>query len=260
MPVLRSRPVALVRMEGAIGAGIRHAQWVPVLDGLRRRRRVRAVVVDVDSPGGGAAASDLIHEAVRRLAEVKPVVAFSGNLCASGGYLIAAAATRFVVAPAAAVGSIGVISVRPLAYELMGRAGLAVDVAKSHELKDMGAFWRPPTEAERAREQALVDEYYEMFLSRVETGRHLDRERLRPLATGEVFTGRRAVESGLADQLGTFEDAVTLAARLAGASERTRWYGPRRSWRSRLLGPLGAELAGALEERLYALGVREPRF
>ena len=259
MPVLWSRPVALVRMEGTIGVGIRHSEWVPVIDGLRRRRRVRAVVVEVDSPGGGVAASDLIHEAVRRLAAVKPVVAFSGNLCASGGYLVAAAATRVVVAPAAAVGSIGVISIRPLAYELMARTGLAVEVAKSDELKDMGAFWRPPTDQERRREQALVDEYYEMFLARVEAGRHLDRERLRPLATGEVFTGRRAVEAGLADELGTFEDAVSLAARLAGVRERTRWYGPRRSWRARLLGPLGATLATELHERVLALTVREPR-
>lgn len=247
-------------MEGAIGVGIRHADWVPVLDGLRRRRRARAVVIEVDSPGGGAAASDLIHEAVRRLAEVKPVVAFSGNLCASGGYLIASAATRFVVAPATAVGSIGVISIRPLAYDLMARLGVAVDVAKSDELKDMGAFWRPPTDAERAREQALVDEYYEMFLERVEKGRKLERAALRPLATGEVFTGRRAVETGLADELGTFEDAVRRAAELAGVSERTRWYGPRRSLRSRLLGPFGAGVANEVADRLLTLGARAPRY
>jgi protease-4 len=258
--VLRARPIALLRMQGAIGVGIRHADWVPVLDGLRRRGRVKAVVIDIDSPGGGAAASDLIHEAVRRLAEVKPVVAFSGNLCASGGYLIASAATRFMVARAAAIGSIGVISVRPLAYDLMARLGVAVEVAKSDELKDMGAFWRPPTEKERQREQALVDEYYDMFMSRVEAGRKLEPERLRPLATGEVFTGRRSVETGLADELGTFEDAVKLAARLAGVRERTRWYGPRRPLRARLLGPLGASLADEVNERLLALTVRQPRY
>ncbi len=258
--VLWARPIALLRLQGAIGVGIRHADWVPVFDGLRRRARVKAVVIDVDSPGGGAAASDLIHEAVRRLAQVKPVVAFSGNLCASGGYLIAAAATRFVVAPAATIGSIGVISVRPLAYDLMARLGVAVEVTKSDELKDMGAFWRPPTEKERQREQALVDEYYQLFMSRVEAGRKLAPEQLRPLATGEIFTGRRAVESGLANELGSFEDAVKLAARLAGVRERTRWYGPRRPLRSRLLGPLGASVVDEVNERLLALALRQPRY
>lgn len=258
--MLWSRPLALLRMEGAIGVGIRHADWVPILDGLRRRRRIKAVVIEIDSPGGGAAASHLIHEAVRRLAEVKPVVAFSGNLCASGGYLIAAAATRLLVAPAAVVGSIGVISIRPLAYDLMARAGLAVEVTKSDELKDMGAFYRPPTETERAREQALVDEYYELFLEWVEAGRRIDRDRLRRLATGEVFTGRRAVAEGLADELGMFEDAVAHAARLAGVRERTRWYGPRQSLRARLLGRLGVSVADELEERLLALTARQPRY
>ncbi len=247
-------------MEGAIGVGIRAADWVPVIDGLRRRRRVRAVVVDVDSRGGSASASDYIHEALRRLAEVKPVVAFSGGLCASGGYLIACAARQFVVQPAAVVGSIGVISVRPLAPDLLRRVGVSVDVTKSHQFKDMGAFWREPTEEERKKEQALVDEFYGMFLDRVAAGRRLPLDRLRSLATGEVFTGRQAVDTGLADRLGTFEDAVSLAVEMAGVSRRTRWFGPRRSLRARLLGPLGAGLAEATADRLLALSAREPLY
>src|SRR6266542_793682 len=95
--MLRSRSVALVRMEGTIGIGIRTADWVPVLDGLRRSRRVKAVAIEVDSRGGSASASDYLHEMVRRLAAQKPVIAFTGNLCASGGYLIAAAARTFIV-------------------------------------------------------------------------------------------------------------------------------------------------------------------
>lgn len=247
-------------MEGTIGVGIRASDWVPVLDGVRRRRRVKAVVVDVDSRGGSASASDYLHEAMRRLAEVKPVVAFSGGLCASGGYLIACASRQFVVQPAAVVGSIGVISVRPLAPELMQRLGVSVAVTKSHELKDMGAFWREPTDEEQRREQALVDEFYAMFLDRVRTSRKIADDRLRELATGEVFTGRQAVASGLADRLGTFEDAVALAAELAGVPQRTRWLGPRRSLRARLLGPLGAEMTETAAERLLALGSRQPLY
>ena len=177
-------------MEGTIGVGVRSADWVPLLEGVRRSRRIKAVAIEIDSRGGSASASDYIHEALRLLAAEKPVIAFSGNLCASGGYLIAAAARRFIVQPAALVGSIGVISVRPLAYDLMQRIGIAVRVSKSDRLKDMGAFWRPPTEEEEAREQALVEEYYAMFLERVVAGRGMEPERLRVLVTGDVFTGR----------------------------------------------------------------------
>src|SRR5205807_754346 len=217
--------------------------WVPLLEGVRRSRRIKAVAIEIDSRGGSASASDYIHEALRLLAAEKPVIAFSGNLCASGGYLIAAAARRFIVQPAALVGSIGVISVRPLAYDLMQRIGIAVRVSKSDRLEDMGAFWRPPTEEEEAREQALVEEYYAMFLDRVSAGRSMNPQRLRELATGEVFTGRQAVVAGLADALGTFQDAIDEAARLAGVARRTRWLGPRRTLRQRLLGPGAATAA-----------------
>ena len=258
--MLRSKPVGLLRMEGTIGVGVRSADWVPLLEGVRRSRRIKALALEIDSRGGSASASDYIHEALRQLAAEKPVVAFSGNLCASGGYLIAAAARRFIVQPAALVGSIGVISVRPLAYDLMQRIGLAVRVSKSDRLKDMGAFWRPPTEEEEAKEQALVQEYYSMFLERVVAGRGMDPDQLRALATGEVFTGRQAVASGLADRVGTFQDAIDEAAGLAGVARRTRWLGTKRSLRQRLLGPLATSLADEIWERALAVTTAEPRY
>jgi protease-4 len=255
-----SRPVAIVALRGTIGVAIRPEQWVPLFDGLRKGRAVRAVVVEVDSPGGTVAASDYIYGALARLAAEKPVFAFSGNVCASGGYLIAAAARELVVQPAAVVGSIGVISVRPLAEEFLRNYGLAVGVTKSGELKDAGAFWRKPTEREREKEQALVDEYFALFLERIEAGRRIDPAKLRELATGEVFTGRRAVEVGLADRVGTLDDTVELAAAAAGVPRRSRWYGVRRSLRSRLFGGLTGELADQLSERLLALAEPQPRF
>jgi protease IV len=255
-----SRPIAVLALRGTIGVAIRAEQWVPLFDGLRKRKQVKAVVVEIDSPGGTVAASDYIFGALARLAAEKPVFAFGGNVCASGGYLIAAAARELVVQPAAVVGSIGVISIRPLAEEFLRRYGLAVGVTKSGELKDAGAFWREPTERERENEQALVDEYFALFLERIEAGRKIDPAKLRELATGEIFTGRRAVEVGLADRVGTLDDTIDLAAQAAGVPRRERWYGVRRSLRSRLFGGLTGELADQLSERLLALAEPQPRF
>ena len=259
MSVLRPRPVAVVRLEGVIGAAVRSSEFVPLLEQLRRRRRVKAVVLEVDSRGGSASASDYIYDAVARLDAVKPVVAFCGNICASGGYLIACGARKLVVQPGAVVGSIGVISVRPLAEDLMRRLGLDVAVTKSGRLKDMGAPWRRPTEEEEAKEKQLVDEYFNLFLDRIERGRGMQRERIRELATGEIFSGRQAVAAGLADQLGSMEDAVKLAAETAGVPSRWRWVGPKRTLGSRLIGRFAGQAADALWDRAVAATYPEPR-
>jgi protease-4 len=260
MSWLRPRRVAVVRLEGVIGGSVRTADFVPLFEQLRGRRRIKAVVLEIDSRGGSAAASDYIYDAVARLNAVKPVIAFCGNICASGGYLIACGARRLVVQPGAVVGSIGVISVRPLAEDLMRRLGLDVAVTKSGRLKDMGAPWRRPTDEEEAKEKALIDEYFDLFLDRIEHGRHLDRARIRELATGEVFSGRQAVQSGLADSIGGLQDAIDLAATTAGVAPRWAWAGPRRSLGSRVLGRFVGTVADQLYERALAATFAEPRF
>jgi len=254
-----SRPIAAIALRGTIGVGIRSEQWVPLIDSLRKRSSVAALVVEIDSPGGGVSPSDQIYGALARFAAAKPVYAFSGNLCASGGYLVAAAARELIVQPAAVVGSIGVISIRPLAEEFMRRYGLAVNVSKSGELKDAGGFWRKPTNQELEKEQALVDEFFAMFLERIEAGRKIDPARLRELATGEVFSGRKAVELGLADRVGTIDDAFEAAAAAAQVPNRVRWAGVRRPLRARLFGGLAGELADAFTERLMSLLQPTPR-
>ena len=253
-----SRPVAIVPLRGAIGVSVRATDFIPLFDSLRKRRTVKAVVVDIDSPGGAVSGSARIHEALARLAAEKPVIAFSGELCASGGYLIACAARRFVVQPAAVIGSIGVISVHPVAVDFLRRHGLDVRVTKTGALKDSGAFWRAPNEQDIAKEEALVGEFFNLFLERIESGRKMDPIRIRELATGEVFSGRQGVANGLADQLGDLDDAVELAAREAGVRPRSRWYGVRRPLRARVLGSFASQLADQFEERL--LGTSRPRF
>ena len=138
--------------------GVEHDPRVAtLLNALRRNRRVRAVVLDIDSPGGSAAASEHLYMAARKLAERKPVVAFVRGVGASGAYMLACGATRIVALPGAVVGSIGVISLRPIAVELLRRIGLSIAVSKTGPFKDSGAFYREPTaEAQRKELQSVV--------------------------------------------------------------------------------------------------------
>ncbi|MEK7281799.1 MAG: S49 family peptidase, partial [Chloroflexota bacterium] len=146
-------------------------------------------------------------------------------------------------------GSIGVISLHPMAPALLERLGVKFQVAKGGRLKDMGAFYRESTEEERQKEQALVDEYYEVFVAEVARCRGLEVEQVRPMATGEVFSGRRAKELGLVDELGDLEQALEIAARLAQVSTQYYYLRPRRPFWERILSPMASSMvAGVLEE------------
>lgn len=242
-----SRPrVAVLELFGVIGSGIRMVNLLRGLEALRDSRRARAVVLDIDSPGGLATTSEYLHLAVAKIASRKPVVAFIRNTGASGAYMAACAATRVVALPTAVVGSIGVISLHPLVTQLLDRLGVKIRVAKGGHLKDMGAFYREPTPEEVQKEEELVNEYYQQFISIVARARKMDPEAVRRLATGEVFTGQRAKELGLVDELGDLEQAIGLAASLARVPPRSFLLRPRRPLLERLLAPTALSIAEGL--------------
>ena len=222
--------VAVVRLYGPIAGGGRSSVLVELAARLRESRRVPAVVLDIDSPGGSASASDDLFLAFERLARAKPLVAAIRGTGASGAYLAALAARRILANPNAIVGSIGVISAGPRVPRLLDRAGVTVSVQKAGRLKDMGAPWRDESDEERAKEQELVEAIYDAFLARVAAAREMPVERVRELATGEVWLGRRALELGLVDEIGDLERAVEVAAAFAGV--------PAKASRVRLRQPL----------------------
>lgn len=236
--------VGLVRVEGVLvaGAGGQFAgmtasaeEVAAQLDRARRDPNLRAVVLRINSPGGSAAAAQEITRAIERLRGAgKPVVASLGDTAASGGYWIAAAADRIVANPASLTGSIGVIIETANLAELYRKLGIGVDTVKSGPYKDMGSPARPLAPEERAIFQSMVNDVYQQFLDVVCAGRHMDRERVRGLADGRVFTGRQALEVGLVDQLGDLHEAIRWAAKAAGVPEepvvveltpRPWWYG-----------------------------------
>ena len=213
-------------------------------------------MLDIDSPGGSVPASDYLHRRIARVAKDKPVVASIRGLGASGAYLIGCAAHRIVAIPGSLVGSIGVISIRPILQELLERVGVSVSVNKSGEFKDMGAFWRSATPEEEQKFQALIDEFYEDFVSTVAQARKLEEEKVRSIATGEIYRASTAMELGLVDELGDLDRGIDLAAELSGAPRRPVRMGPRRGLRARLLAPFAESLVettvSEVERRLWA--------
>ncbi len=185
---------------------------------------VAAIVVHVNSPGGAVAPSQEIYEEILRIREEegKVIVVSMSSVAASGGYLISCAADYVMANPGTITGSIGVIMRYPTVGKLFEKIGIGYQQVKSGQLKDVGAWERDMTPQERKMLTAMIMDTYEQFVDVVAEGRQMAREDVYPLADGSVFSGRQAYQLGLVDTLGGFEDAVRLAADLAGIGENPR--------------------------------------
>ncbi|MBI4497448.1 MAG: signal peptide peptidase SppA [Chloroflexi bacterium] len=226
--------VALIHVVGAIQTGEGGGLLAPegafsgrITSQLRRAQRdasVRAVVLRVDSPGGGVTASDEIRNEVlrTRTEHGKPVVVSMGSLAASGGYYVSAPADRILANPTTITGSIGVITVIPNIQGLLEKVGIETDVLTTGPHKDMTSGLRPLSEADRQILQGVIDDSYERFVQVVAEGRGMEAARVQELADGRIFSGRQAQEAGLVDDLGDLPEAITLAGTLAGITGRPR--------------------------------------
>ena len=248
--VPRRGRIAVLEVFGTIGSAVRPSVYVPLLEGVRKSRRIKALVLDVDSPGGAAPGSAELYAAVKRVAAEKPVVAYIRGMGASGAYYLSCPANRIVATPDALVGSIGVILLRPILSELLQRLGSGMSVSKQGRLKDMFQPWRPPTDEEEQKFQALIDDSYDAFVRAVAQGRGMTEDRVRELATGEVFTGRQAQPLGLVDVLGDMETALDAASELGRVPKRPLYIRPRRPFLRRVFHGMAAELTDAVVEEL----------
>jgi len=199
----------------------------PVIDQLKRyedSNSVKAILLNIDSPGGGVAVSQEIYAEVKRLREKKDktVVAYLSSTGASGAYYVACAANKIVANPGTIVGSIGVIAEWVNYADLLEWAKLKDIVFKTGEFKDTGSPTRALTENERKYFQGLIDDMYVQFVEAVSAGRKMDLQEVRTMADGRVFTGRDAKQRKLIDEIGNFQDAVDLTAKLAGISGKPR--------------------------------------
>jgi protease-4 len=221
---LRTRPrVAVLSLQGAIGnvSSARSIALKPTcaaLKTLAERADIRGVILHIDSPGGSASVSDLIHREVALLAARKPVVAWMGNVAASGGYYLAAPAQRIVARASTLTGSIGVISAHLVASDLLERVGVHQAVVKQTPHADLASVTRPLSARERELLDAQSARFYTRFLEVVANGRKLSKERVHELAQGRVWSGKDAHDVGLVDVLGGFESALSALRELLAAA------------------------------------------
>jgi len=206
--------VALVELSGVITES---ADIVRQLKKHRENGSVKAIVLRIESPGGGVVPSQEIYEEVKKTcAAGKPVVASMGSLAASGGYYIAVGCSVLVANPGTLTGSVGVISEFLQLEDALGKLGVGLKTIKSGKLKDAGSPVRKMTQEDEQYFQELMDDVHRQFIAVVEEERNLEHEEVTALADGRVFTGVQALELGLVDTLGTYEDAIGIAAALGG--------------------------------------------
>lgn len=205
--------IGIVEIYGVIADS---RQVIEQLHDFRDNDSIKALVLRVDSPGGGVGPSQEIYDEVLALDELKPVVVSMGSVAASGGYYVAAAAREIIANPGTITGSIGVIMEFANFQELLEKIGLSSEVVKSGAYKDIGSPTREMSAAERKILQDLIDDVHNQFVSSVAEGRELDEQAVRAIADGRIFSGRRAMELGLVDSMGNLQAAIDRAAVLAG--------------------------------------------
>jgi protease-4 len=253
--VVAGERVGVVEVSGFISEA---AFTVKGLEEYAEDDEIKAVVVRVETPGGVVSPAQEIHDAVKRVAAIKPVICSFGPVAASGGYYLAAPATKIVSNPGSITGSIGVILQFQQYTVLMDKLGLRFEAIKSGPFKDTGTPFRELKESERKVLQTVVDDIFDQFVTAISEGRGMEKERVLELADGRIYTGRQALEVGLVDELGGFTEAVELAGALGGIVGKPRlqkWEKPEKGLLEILLGD-GADAALSIVDPLTAPPLR----
>ena len=224
---------------------------VQELKRLRRSPNIKAVVLRINSPGGSVGAVQEIYSELLKLKESgKKLVASQAEVSASGGYYLAVAADKIVSNPGTVTGSIGVLIPVTNLEGLFEKIGVQVEIIKSKEHKDIGSSSRALTEEEKVILKDMVDSAYQQFLGAIVSGRSevMTKEEIEEVADGRIMTGAQAKEVGLVDELGNLEDAVNIAADLAGIKrDDIRIFQERRDLRKMFLRQMGAKAANSFK-------------
>jgi protease-4 len=219
--------IAIVEVKGVI------TQSSTVIEELQQYlsdEGVKAIILRVDSPGGGVGPSQEIYREIMRIRTTskRKVVTSMGSVAASGGYYIACASDLIVANPGTITGSIGVIMEFSNFEELLKKIGIKGVVLKSGEHKDIGSPFREMTPEEKRIMQGVLDNVHEQFIQAVADGRKLDRSKVAQIADGRIFTGEQAKNLGLVDQLGSLQDTIDITAKMAGITGKPNVLYPKK--------------------------------
>jgi protease-4 len=225
--------IAVVELDGVIFSP---KQIVPQLKKFAADDSVKAIIIHVNSPGGGVAASEEIYREVKRIRDEKKkhIVASIETVGASGAYYVSSATNKIYADKGSVVGSIGVIAEWVNYGELLRWAKLNAITMKAGEFKDTGSPTREMTPAEREYMQGLIDNMHTQFIQAVADGRHAKEADIRALANGKVWTGEQAFSLKLVDQIADFEGAVKDTARAVNISGEPTLVWPPKERRSGL--------------------------
>ena len=212
--------IAVINIDGVI---VESDKIVKALDAFNKDVNIKAIILRINSPGGSVAPSQEIYEKVYQLKrdKKKPIVTSVSNIAASGGYYIAIGSDIIVTNPGSIVGSIGVIMSYPIAKNLLNNLGIDFNTYKSGEYKDSGSPYRYNTESDDKYFNEVIDDLHSQFMLEVSRQRNISLGQLKEYAQGQIFTGNQALEIGLVDRIGTFEDALNISKNLANISGDT---------------------------------------
>jgi len=246
--------IAIVEVKGVI------TQSSGVIEDLQQYLAddgVKAIVLRVDSPGGGVGPAQEIYREIMRIRSTskKKVVTSMGSVAASGGYYIACASDRIVANPGTITGSIGVIMQFSNLEELLKKIGVKGVVLKSGEHKDIGSPFREMTPEEKRIMQEVLDNVHQQFIQAVADGRKLERSKVAQIADGRILTGEQAKNLGLVDQLGNLHDTIDITAKMVGIEGKPNVLYPKRKisiW-DLLMRDMASAIVDVLTEKGYEL-------
>ena len=241
--------IAIVEIKGVItqSSGI-----IEEIDQYQEDEGVKAIILRIDSPGGGVGPAQEIHREVMKVKSKKKVITSMGSVAASGGYYIACASDLIIANPGTITGSIGVIMEFTNIEELFKKIGVKGVVLKSGEHKDIGSPFREMTPEDKKIIQEVIDNVHQQFIQAVARGRKMDQAKVMQIADGRILTGEQAKQIGLVDQIGNLQDAIEIVAKMVGIEGKPYVLYPKRKFS--LLELLVRETTSAILDTLNEKG------